>query len=188
LPESRSVPAGAATIPPGIPAAAQTGEVGPERQGGATAGSRHHRAVIRGKLGIPAPAKDIVDRARVARRLRELLDRHTVVTVFATAGAGKTTAVALAVRELARPVAWLSLDGTEQAAGRLLVYLEASVESAVAAAAAVATDALDSGLQIGEAAGLLAESLQGSRLIVVCDNLERVAAAPRREPRPGLTG
>ena len=134
------------------------------------------RPIIRRKLEIPAEAKDIVVRARLSRRLRELLDRHAVVTVFATAGAGKTTAVALAVRDLGRPIAWLTLDGTEQAAGRLLVYLEAAAEGAVAAAAGAATDALSGGLQIGEAAGLLAESLQGSRLIVVCDNVERIAA------------
>jgi DNA-binding SARP family transcriptional activator len=145
---------------------------------GPSADGRRHRPIIRRKLEIPAEAKDIVVRARLTRRLRELLDRHTVVTVFATAGAGKTTAVALAVRQLDRPVAWLSLDGTEQAAGRLLVYLEAAVDGAAVggAAAGVATDALGSGLQIGEAAGLLAESLQGSRLIVVCDNVERIAA------------
>ena len=138
---------------------------------GPPAGVRQRRPIIRRKLEIPAEAKDVVVRARLTRRLRELLDRHPVVTVFATAGAGKTTAVALAVRDLDRPVAWLTLDGTEQAAGRLLVYLEAAVEGAVATAAGVATDALGAGLQTGEAAGLLAESLQGSRLIVVCDNV-----------------
>ena len=156
---------------------------------GPPAGDRPRRPIIRRKLEIPARAKDVVVRARLSRRLRELLEHHTVVTVFATAGAGKTTAVALAVRELGRPVAWLSLDGTEQAAGRLLVYLEAAVEGVAAAAAGVATDALGSGLQTGEAAGLLAESLQGSRLIVVCDNVERIAAdedcRPCCRPSPG---
>lgn len=145
------------------------------RPGDFKAPGRQHRAIIRRKLEIPEPAKDIVQRDRLSRRLRSLLDRHTVVNVFATAGAGKTTAVSLAVRDLDRPVAWLSLDGTEQAAGRLLVYLEAAVEGAVPSAADVASDALSSSLHIGEAAGLLAESLQGSRLILVCDNVERVA-------------
>ncbi len=148
----------------------------PESVLGPPAGGRRRRPIIRRKLEIPVEAKGIVVRARLRRRLRELLDRHRVVTVFATAGAGKTTAVALAVRDLDRPVAWLTLDGTEQAAGRLLVYLEAAVEGAAAGVAGIGTDALGGGLQIGEAAGLLAESLQGSRTIVVCDNVERVAA------------
>ncbi|MFF3057397.1 BTAD domain-containing putative transcriptional regulator [Streptomyces sp. NPDC057909] len=151
------------------------GDSDSDRPSGSQAPGRHHRAIIRRKLATPEPAKDIVVRERLNQRLRDVLDRHTVVNVFATAGAGKTTAVALAVSDLDRPVAWLSLDGTERAAGRLLVYLEAAVEGAVPSAADVASDALSSSLHIGEAAGLLAESLQGSRLILVCDNVERIA-------------
>ncbi|MER5688840.1 BTAD domain-containing putative transcriptional regulator [Streptomyces sp. NPDC002205] len=151
------------------------GDSDSDRPSGSQAPGRHHRAIIRRKLATPEPAKDIVVRERLNQRLRDVLDRHTVVNVFATAGAGKTTAVALAVSDLGRPVAWLSLDGTERAAGRLLVYLEAAVEGAVPSAADVASDALSSSLHIGEAAGLLAESLQGSRLILVCDNVERIA-------------
>jgi DNA-binding SARP family transcriptional activator len=136
---------------------------------------RHHRTIIWRKLAPPRLAKDIVVRERLNQRLRRFLGSHTVVNVFGTAGAGKTTAVALALCDLDRPVAWLSLDGTEQAAGRLLVYLEAAVEAVVPSAADVASDALSSSLQIGEVAGLLAESIQGSRLILVCDNVERIA-------------
>lgn len=136
---------------------------------------RPQRSIIRRKLEVPEPGKQVVVRERLSHRLCELLEHHNVVNVFATAGAGKTTAVTLAVRELDRPVAWVSLDGTEKAAGRLLVYLEAAVEAVVPSAAGVASDALSSSLQIGEAAGLLAESLQGSGLILVCDNVERIS-------------
>ncbi|MFF3465294.1 BTAD domain-containing putative transcriptional regulator [Streptomyces sp. NPDC001984] len=148
----------------------------PGRSSGPKTPGRHRRTIIRRKLAIPEPAKEVVYRQRLSRRIHELFDRHTVVKVFATAGAGKTTAVVQALRDLDRPVAWVSLDGTEQAAGRLLVYIEAAVEDIVSSAADVASDALSSNLQIGEAAGLLAESLQGSRLIVVCDNVERIAS------------
>ncbi|MET8412513.1 BTAD domain-containing putative transcriptional regulator [Streptomyces sp. NPDC005195] len=151
-------------------------EAEPGRSSGPTAAGRHHRTIIRRKLAIPEPAKEVVHRERLSQRLHELLDRHAVVKVSATAGAGKTTAVVVAVGELDRPVAWVSLDGTEQAAGRLLVYIEAAVGNMVPSAADVASDALSSSLQFGEAAGLLAESLQGSRLIVVCDNVERIAS------------
>src|SRR6476646_5136383 len=125
------------------------GDSDSDRPSGSKALGRQHRAIIRRKLALPDPGKGVVVRDRLSQRLRGLLDRHTVVNVFATAGAGKTTAVALAVSELDRPVAWLSLDGTEQAAGRLLVYLEAAVESAVPSEADVATDALSSSLHIG---------------------------------------
>jgi ATP/maltotriose-dependent transcriptional regulator MalT len=139
-------------------------------------GAVGRRMVIRRKLATPEPGEDIVRRDRLTERIRSLIDHHCVVTVCATAGGGKTTAVALALRDIDRPVAWLSLDGTEQAPGRLLVYLEAAVEPHVPAAGNVASDALRSSIQIGEAAGLLAESLQGSRLVLVCDNVERITA------------
>ncbi|MFE2540605.1 BTAD domain-containing putative transcriptional regulator [Actinacidiphila glaucinigra] len=130
--------------------------------------------MIRRKLATPEPGDNIVRRDRLSQRIRFLIDHHPVVTVCASAGGGKTTAVALALRNLDRPVAWLSLDGTEQSPGRLLVYLEAAVEPHVHDAPRAATDALHNGIQVGEAAGLLAESLQGSRLILVCDNVERI--------------
>jgi DNA-binding SARP family transcriptional activator len=141
-----------------------------------SSGAASPRMVIRRKLAAPEPGDDIVRRDRLTERILGLIDRHPVVTVCATAGGGKTTAVALALRDVDRPVAWLSLDGTEQAPGRLLVYLEAAVEPYVSGAGPVASDALRNSIQIGEAAGLLAESLQGSRLLLVCDNVERITA------------
>ncbi|WP_260256127.1 BTAD domain-containing putative transcriptional regulator [Streptomyces sp. 840.1] len=124
----------------------------------------------------PEPGDDIVRRDRLTLSLRSLLERHTVATVCAPAGGGKTTAVALALRDVDRPVAWLVLDGSERTAGRLLAYLEAAVEPQVPRARRVASDALRQGMHIGEAAGLLAESLEGSRTVLVCDNVERITA------------
>ncbi|MGW5664675.1 BTAD domain-containing putative transcriptional regulator [Streptomyces sp. NPDC003758] len=135
--------------------------------------------MIRRKLAAPEPGDDVVRRDRLTVSIRSLLDRHPVLTVCAPAGGGKTTAVALALRGIDRPVAWLSLDGTEQDPGRLLVYLEAAVEPYVPAADRVASDALGQGIHAGEAAGLLAESLQGSRLVLVCDNVDRITAHGR---------
>src|SRR3954462_3615461 len=139
-------------------------------------GADGRRMVIRRKLTAPEPGSGMVRRDRLTESIRCLVDHHDVVTMCATAGAGKTTAAALAMRDLDRPVAWLSLDGAEQAPGRLLVYLEAAVEPHVPAAGWVATDALCDGIPVGEAAGLLAESLQRSRLVLVCDNVERILA------------
>jgi LuxR family transcriptional regulator, maltose regulon positive regulatory protein len=141
-----------------------------------SAGGGNRPMVIRRKLAVPEPGDRVVPRDRVTKRIRCLIDRHPVVTVCATAGGGKTTAVALALADLDRPVAWLSLDGTEQAPGRLLVYLEAAVEPYIAEAGHVASDALRNSIQIGEAAGLLAEALEGSRLVLVCDNVEQITA------------
>lgn len=137
-------------------------------------GAGNRRMVIRRKLAAPDPEADTLRRDRLTQRIHSLVEHHRVVTVCASAGGGKTTAVAQALHGLDRPVAWLSLDGTERAPGRLLVYLEAAVEPHVPAAGQVASDALRDGIEFGEAAGLLAESLQGSGLVLVCDNVERV--------------
>ncbi|WP_307833448.1 BTAD domain-containing putative transcriptional regulator [Pimelobacter simplex] len=117
----------------------------------------------------------MVERPRITDLVRSHLEASRVLTVCAAAGAGKTTAIANALAHLDRPIAWLSLDGAESAAGRLLLYLEAAVAPHVPEATGAATDALAAGLPVSEAAGLLAESLYGSGVIVVCDNVERVA-------------
>ncbi|GAY07676.1 BTAD domain-containing putative transcriptional regulator [Pseudonocardia sp. N23] len=131
--------------------------------------------IIRSKILAPERCARRLRRPRVDRTLRVLLDGRRIVTVCASPGSGKTTAVADALDGLDRPIAWLSLDGSETPAARLLVYLEAAVGQHAAAATSVTRDALSRGLHIAEAAGLLAESLEGSRLVVVCDNVEQVS-------------
>ena len=132
------------------------------------------RAVIQRKLAPPVLGDRMVERVRVTKRIRAHLGQANVLAVYAAAGSGKTTAVAMALRDLGRPAAWLSLDGTESAAGRLLLYIEAAVTPHAPAASGVATDALAAGILIGEATGLLAETLQGTGLVLVCDNAERI--------------
>jgi len=137
-----------------------------------------HRVIIRRKLAVPTADEHVEHRRRVTDSVRRLLTASPILVVSATAGSGKTTALTGALHGLDRPVAWLSLDGTEAAAGRLLVYLEAAVEGQVPEAGQVATDALHSGIPLAEAAGLLAESLFGSGLVLVCDNVERIDDSP----------
>jgi ATP/maltotriose-dependent transcriptional regulator MalT len=89
-------------------------------------------AVIRAKVRPPPLAERLVGRPRLEQALAALVERHRVVVVSATAGAGKTTAVAAAVRTLTRPVAWLTLDWTDAAPGRLVRYLEAALAGPLA--------------------------------------------------------
>ncbi|ROS44312.1 BTAD domain-containing putative transcriptional regulator [Amycolatopsis thermoflava] len=135
------------------------------------------RTIIRRKLAQPVVGDRLVRRDRLVDRIRGLLGRANVLTVYAAAGSGKTTAVAMALQDLDRPVAWLSLDGTESAAGRLLLYIEAAVAPHASEARGAATDALAAGILIGEAAGLLAESLHGTGTVLVCDNAERISGS-----------
>ena len=136
------------------------------------------RALIRRKLIPPALGDAVLHRRRLSDLICTQLDSSRVLTVCAAAGAGKSAAVAAALNDIGRPLAWLTLDGTEAAAGRLLLYLEAAVSPHAAEAHGAATDALAAGLPVGEAAGLLAESLHGSGLVLVCDNVERVVHSP----------
>src|SRR5215217_9119105 len=53
---------------------------------------RPGQAVIQGKLAIPPLADWRVERPRLDRSLAALIERHRLVVVSATAGAGKTTA------------------------------------------------------------------------------------------------
>ena len=87
--------------------------------------------VIRRKVAVPPQPERLVARPRIDRLLADLIDRHRLVWVCATAGAGKTTAVSQALPLLERRVAWLTLDDTDAAAGRLVTYLEAALAAEV---------------------------------------------------------
>ena len=92
--------------------------------------------VIRRKVAVPPPPPRFVPRKRIDCLLSGLVEAHPLVWVCATAGAGKTTAVAQALAGLERHVAWLTLDDTDAAAGRLVTYLEAAIGAHLAAARA----------------------------------------------------
>jgi DNA-binding SARP family transcriptional activator len=135
-------------------------------------------SVIRRKITVPpAPERPIV-RERLERLVAELVEGHPSLWVCATAGSGKTTAVSQALTRMQRPVAWLTLDDTDAAAGRLLTYLEATLGRQVPAAQGVATQALAARLPHPEAAGLLAEAVGDASVLLVIDELERIAGAP----------
>src|SRR3954451_16469292 len=131
-------------------------------------------AVIQSKLAVPALSDHVVERPRLHEALADLISRHRVVVVSATAGAGKTTAVVSAVEQLDQPVAWRSVDRTDAAPGRLVTYLESAVARTLAHVAGAATDALEAGIPHAEAAGLLAEAIGDEHLVLVLDDLERL--------------
>ena len=130
--------------------------------------------VIQGKLAVPALPERRIERPRVERRLAALIEEHRVVVVSATAGAGKTTAVAAALTLLSRPVAWLALDWTDAAPGRLLTYLVAALAEPVPRVAGTATSARGVGIARAEAAGMVVEALGEVPVVLVLDELERL--------------
>ncbi|ADB52413.1 BTAD domain-containing putative transcriptional regulator [Conexibacter woesei] len=142
-------------------------------------GSEHPRvALIQRKLAPPPPPAPLVERPRLEQLLEALFERHRVVVVSATAGAGKTTAVAAAARRLTWPLAWLSVDRTDAAPGRLVTYLEAALARTRPELAGLASEALAAGIPHAEAVGLLIEAAGDAPLLIVLDDLERLGDAP----------
>jgi DNA-binding SARP family transcriptional activator len=133
--------------------------------------------LIRRKLTVPPAPERLVVRERIDRLLSELIDRHPLVWVCATAGSGKTTAVTQALPRAGRPIAWLTLDDTDAAPGRLVTYLEAAIGARVRSARGVAGAALAARLPHAEAAGLLADAVGEAPLLLVIDEVERIARA-----------
>lgn len=130
--------------------------------------------VIHGKIIVPPLPERRVERGRLNRLLARLLDRHSVVVVSATAGSGKTTAVAEAVSGQHRAVCWLTVDSTDTAAGRLVIYLEAALARHNAGVEGMAARALAAGVPHAEVAGLLAEAAGDEPVLFVLDELERL--------------
>ena len=138
------------------------------------------RLVIRSKLAAPPLPDRYAARPRLERLIARLTDRKRVVVITGKAGSGKTTAVAAATRRSKRAVAWLTVDRPDRAPGRLLTYLEASLERPHPEARGVASEALAAGIPHTEAAGLLAEAMGLGREppVMVLDELERLGEAP----------
>jgi len=137
----------------------------------------HAPPIIERKLVPPPLPERLVDRPRLDKLVSGLLRTAQLVWVCGTAGSGKTTAVLQATRHEGRPLAWLTLNDSDRAPGRLVTYLEAALTRVQPSLADVATGALARRVPHAEAAGLLAEAAQGP-LVVVIDEVERLAASP----------
>ena len=135
---------------------------------------RRKVAIIDSKVTVPRLSDDVIDRPRVQQSLAGLIRTSRAVLVTATAGAGKTTAVASAAALVGPPTAWLTVDRTDTAPGRLVTYLEAALARALPDVLGVATGAVGLGIPHAEAAGLLAESIGDRPLVFVMDELERL--------------
>lgn len=119
----------------------------------------------------------VVPRPRVRQRIVELVERFGVVWVLGSAGSGKTTAVTDAVAALGGPTAWLTLEATELAPGRLLLHLERALSAALDGLPPAVTEALEAKVPHVESAGYLAEAIGEREVVLVIDELERLADA-----------
>ncbi|GAS91817.1 BTAD domain-containing putative transcriptional regulator [Mycolicibacterium brisbanense] len=134
--------------------------------------------VIRRKIIVPETPADAAPRERLDRLLCQLVQTHRIIAIAATAGAGKSVAAAHASRTFGKPVAWLSVDATDAAPGRLLTYLEEALAQQLPSVRGVATGALAAGIPHAEAAGLLIDAAADTELVFVLDDLERLQGSP----------
>jgi DNA-binding SARP family transcriptional activator len=134
--------------------------------------------LIRRKIVPPDLPTTVVPRERVESLFARLVEQNRLVVVYASAGAGKTTAVRQAAQRLDRPLAWLDLDITDVATGRLLIYLEAALTRQVPELAGITASGFAAQLAHPEIAGLLADALADSQVLVVLDNAERLSGSP----------
>jgi len=72
-------------------------------------------ALISAKCRVPPLADRLIERPRLAGLITEMVVGHRPLFVSASAGSGKTTAVAQALRGSELPVAWLTVDSTDAA-------------------------------------------------------------------------
>lgn len=75
------------------------------------------------KVSMPILRQSLVPRKRVLKQFREgIQDRHLLILVSAPAGYGKTTAVRMWVEETHHPVAWVTLDKSDNDPKQFLQY------------------------------------------------------------------
>ncbi|MCL4560579.1 MAG: tetratricopeptide repeat protein [Chloroflexi bacterium] len=85
--------------------------------------------LLQTKLSIPPVRAELVPRPRLLARLNEgLAGKLTLIS--APAGFGKTTLLACWTKSCRLPVAWLSLDDSDNEPVRFMAYLVASLEKA----------------------------------------------------------
>ena len=83
--------------------------------------------LLQTKLYIPPVRAKLVSRTHLIEQLNEGIS-HKLTLISAPAGFGKTTLVTDWLRQVNRPVAWLSLDENDNDLNRFLTYLVAALQ------------------------------------------------------------
>jgi LuxR family maltose regulon positive regulatory protein len=107
-------------------------------------------SLLRTKLCVPRTGDDLVVRSHLSRWLRDG-ERRRLTLVCAPAGFGKTTLLAQWARGSNMPVAWLTLDETDNDPGRFWRYFVAALRTLGGDAVEDASPLLMSGVRVEEA-------------------------------------
>ena len=86
--------------------------------------------ILKTKIHCPSPPSKLVRRPLLMQKLNEGLESGKEITlVSAPAGFGKTTCISEWIQSLDLPVAWLSLDPSDDDPGRFLLYLIVALQT-----------------------------------------------------------
>jgi LuxR family maltose regulon positive regulatory protein len=135
------------------------------------------------KLLIPPPARHLIERGRLYDTLDEGV-AEGIVLLSAPAGAGKTVLLSawIAARELPGPACWLSLDGEDNDANRLLENLLSALRSTGALESRGALEDLVApvGADTERFLALLVNGLAELRspVVLVLDEIHELASPP----------
>lgn len=136
----------------------------------------HALPLLRGKITPPPLPELLVARPRLDESIERRLSTLPVLVVCATAGAGKTTAVRIALDDRPR-VAWLTVDAADASPGRLLTYLAASLAHFAPTVSELVQSVLGAQAPHAEVAGLMIEALTDlGQVTLVIDQLDRILA------------
>jgi LuxR family maltose regulon positive regulatory protein len=150
----------------------------------ATSGPSRPAPLIRGKLHAPVRTAGYVPRPRLDAQLARSLDEATRLTlVSASAGYGKSVAVAGWLAASGVPSAWLSLDAADNDPVRFLRYLLAALAEVRPVAARLDAASLE-GRSPLEQAALLIDAMADSDdpFVLVLDDYHAVTAEAVHEP------
>lgn len=132
--------------------------------------------ISRARVEPPTVEVTAIVRPRLEQLISGLIETHRVVVVTATAGAGKTTAVAQTLSHWGRPSAWLSLQRADRQPGRLVTFLAAALsEVDDRSYTENVASALSSRLSPAETSEYLGELVPDEGWVVVLDNAEVLA-------------
>jgi len=107
------------------------------------------------KISLPLLRHVLVPRDNVLRRLNEAIrDNHLLVLVSAPAGYGKTTAIRMWVEQAGYPVAWLTLEKSDNDPKQFLAYLLTALGRAVEHLGESALEGVQSAREVNPPAAL----------------------------------
>ena len=132
-------------------------------------------SLVQRKVVPPGLSSTAITRPRLDALYAHLFEKHETLAVFAAPGSGKTIQAQMFASREQWPLAWLTLDGADRSAPRMLSYLAAALRPHVEGIQGVLESAFATSPIPEEIAAILAEAIKSERLLIVLDQCEAIA-------------